>query len=68
MAVAGILASVNITKVPLKDNVFVFQGAGEVRSFKKIAMLSPKNICIKQNKSLGKSFTQSKDPSFRISN
>lgn len=30
VAVAGILASLKITKKPLKDNVFVFQGAGEV--------------------------------------
>nr|XP_022291221.1 NADP-dependent malic enzyme-like [Crassostrea virginica] len=29
VAVAGILASLKITKKPLKDNVFVFQGAGE---------------------------------------
>ncbi|GFO08548.1 malic enzyme [Plakobranchus ocellatus] len=29
VAVAGILASLKITKVPLKDNVFIFQGAGE---------------------------------------
>ena len=30
MAVAGILASLQITGKPIKDNVFVFQGAGEV--------------------------------------
>ncbi|GFR61991.1 malic enzyme [Elysia marginata] len=29
VAVAGILASIKITHIPLKDNVFVFQGAGE---------------------------------------
>lgn len=29
VAVAGILSSIKITKKPLKDNVFVFQGAGE---------------------------------------
>lgn len=29
VAVAGILSSIKITKKPLQDNVFVFQGAGE---------------------------------------
>uniref|UniRef100_A0A0B7BIA1 Malic enzyme n=1 Tax=Arion vulgaris TaxID=1028688 RepID=A0A0B7BIA1_9EUPU len=29
VAVAGILTSLLLTKVPIKDNVFVFQGAGE---------------------------------------
>jgi len=29
VAVAGIITSLRITKIPLKENVFVFQGAGE---------------------------------------
>ena len=32
VAVAGIFASLKITGKALKDNVFVFQGAGEVNT------------------------------------